>query len=340
MILRTLIVTWLLFAVTSTAAWSQEGDAFMGNYEGAFTSGDLTDVPVSVDVIADSRTRYTVVFYVGDAAQRAELKARKPHVKDDDEEAAANATVVEIDDDIDLGSAHGGQYKVRGTLENNLLSGSFEGSTSAAFELKKDESTPPSLGAAPPEGARVLFEGSNLEQWSRWPEKWCLTGDGAMQVCGSNFVTREEFGSAEWHMEFRTPFLPNERGQGRGNSGVYLQGRYEVQVLDSFGLEPADNLCGGIYKVAVPKVNACLPPLQWQTYDITFLAPEFDEGGKVTKNARLTVVQNGITIHEDLELPNPTPGGVSSDPAATGPLLLQDHGNDVRFRNIWVKPLD
>ena len=110
-------------------------------------------------------------------------------------------------------------------------------------------------------------------------------------------------------------------------------------MLDSFADLPADNLCGGIYKKAVPLVCASAPPLQWQTYDITFTAPKYENGAK-TANARITAMHNGILIHDDIELPEGTPGGVSNEEAPAGPLFFQDHGNDVNYRNVWVKPLE
>jgi hypothetical protein len=136
------------------------------------------------------------------------------------------------------------------------------------------------------------------------------------------------------HIEFRTPFKPAGRGQDRGNSGVYVQGRYECQVLDSFGLEGENNECGGIYSIARPKVNACFPPLSWQTYDIDFTAAQY-EGDKKIKNARVTIRHNGIVIHDNLELPKGTPG---KNPEGPGPdvIYLQGHGNPVAYRNIWV----
>ena len=137
------------------------------------------------------------------------------------------------------------------------------------------------------------------------------------------------------HIEFRTPFMPKSRGQARGNSGVYLQGRYECQVLDSFGLDGADNECGGIYSINKPVVNACLPPLAWQTYDIDFKAAKYGADGKKTTNARVTIKHNGIVIHDDQELTHGTPGHVPEGAEPYG-LYLQDHGNPVAFRNIWV----
>jgi hypothetical protein len=139
-------------------------------------------------------------------------------------------------------------------------------------------------------------------------------------------------------VEFRVPYEPGKGGQGRGNSGVYLQDRYEVQVLDSFGLEPGLGDCGALYQIAAPPPAVCLPPLAWQTFDITFRAPRFDASGRKTENARITVIHNGIKIHDNLELPHTT-GGAAPGEVPSGPLRLQDHGNPVRYRNIWVQPL-
>jgi len=167
----------------------------------------------------------------------------------------------------------------------------------------------------------------------RWP-----IIDGAMEVKAGagNIVTKDKFKDFTLHVEFRTPFMPEARGQGRGNSGVYLQGRYEIQVLDSYGLEGADNECGGIYQVGAPMVNMCLPPMQWQTYDITFRAPRFGASGSKTEDAVVTVVHNGVTIHDRRKLPGPTGGAIDANESEPGGIYLQDHGNPVQFRNIWL----
>ncbi len=168
--------------------------------------------------------------------------------------------------------------------------------------------------------------------------QWQLVEGGAMEVVAGSgsVVSRHPFQDHKLHVEFRTPYMADARGQGRGNSGVYVQARYEVQVLDSYGLEGLDNECGGIYKIARPLVNMCAPPLQWQTYDITFRAARYDAAGKKTENARITVLHNGVAIHDDLELPDATPGGLSGEMPEPGGLLFQDHGNPVQFRNIWA----
>ena len=151
-----------------------------------------------------------------------------------------------------------------------------------------------------------------------------------------NIVTKDKFEDFKLHIEFRTPFMPETRGQSRGNSGVYLQGRYEIQVLDSYGLEGLDNECGGIYQVGAPLVNMCRPPTQWQTYDITFQAPRRGPGGEKQEDAVVTVVHNGVTIHDRLALPKPTGGALDDSIFEPGCIYLQDHGNPVQFRNIWL----
>ena len=131
--------------------------------------------------------------------------------------------------------------------------------------------------------------------------------------------------------------MPTAKGQARGNSGIYLQGRWEVQMLDSFGLTGEQNECGGVYSVARPDINMCLSPLSWQTYDIELTSAKYDSSGELKSKARMTVWHNGIKIHDDLELPNrkttAAPVNVGPDP---GPIYFQNHGNPVRYRNIWL----
>jgi len=193
----------------------------------------------------------------------------------------------------------------------------------------------------PPDGAVVLFDGKSLDGWihrdGKKPAHWKIV-DGAMQVeKGGDIISKEKFdGHFVLHLEFRVPYEPQAKGQGRGNSGVYVQGRYEVQILDSYGLKPGMGDCGAIYGIAVPKVNACKAPTVWQSYDIEFAAPKFENGKKVAAG-RMTVIHNGIKIHDNVEITKDvTTSGIASDPSTPGPILLQDHGHPVQYRNIWI----
>ena len=198
------------------------------------------------------------------------------------------------------------------------------------IKLKKVERKSPTLGAKPPEGAVVLFDGTSPDAF----QGGRMSEDGLLME-GS--TSKEKFPSFTLHLEFSTPFKPAARGQGRGNSGFYAQGRYEVQVLDSFGLEGRNNECGGIYGIKDPDVNMCLPPLVWQTYDAKLTAPEYNAAGEKTKNARLTLRHNGVVIHDYVELPHDTPGRKKEGPGPR-PFHLQGHGNHVQYRNIWLVP--
>lgn len=198
--------------------------------------------------------------------------------------------------------------------------------------LTKVERKSKTLGEKPPAGAVVLFEKPGDEtNWNGG--KLVELSDGKYLNVG--VTSKQKFGAFKAHVEFRLPWMPNSTGQGRGNSGVYLQDRYECQVLDSFGLSGENNECGGIYTQHKPKVNMCLPPMVWQTYDIEFAPAQFDGEGKKTKNGRATILHNGVKIHDDVEFPKECPGG-QKEATTPGPFQLQNHGDPVVYRNIWV----
>lgn len=213
------------------------------------------------------------------------------------------------------------------------------------FPVKSPDDKIDMKSEPPPEGAVVLFDGKSLEGWTKVdgksPATWKLLPGGAMQAQGGSIISKQPLaGDFHLHVEFRVPYVPQAKGQMRGNSGVYVQGRYEVQVLDSYGLASKHDDCGAIYEVAAPKVNACKAPTVWQSYDILFTAPRFEAGKKVA-NARMTVRHNGILIHDDVEIPRDnTRGGLGGEPSQPGPLFLQDHhGDPVQYRNIWMVPV-
>ena len=209
------------------------------------------------------------------------------------------------------------------------------------FEMKKVLRRSPTEGAKPPAGAVVLFDGTNVDHWE---EGRIVEGD----LLNVGTLSKGHYKGLKLHLEFRTPFMPTARGMKRGNSGVYLKKEWEVQIVDSFGwnsenrkFERLANFgrCGGIHELIKPRVNMCYPPLTWQTYDIDYLSAKFNEQGDRIKPATMTIVHNGVLIHDKVVLP-PTPRGGESKERLAGPLYLQDHGNPIRYRNIWAVPLD
>jgi len=248
------------------------------------------------------------------------------------------------------GTADGKRVALAGDLGGAEAKGTLEGGEALVVESAKGEfsgkytvRTSPTEGQKPPPGAVVLLpyeagKKPTLDEWTN--QEWQPMDDGSVLVQGGGNVSKREYGSVRLHVEFRCPYQPKARGQGRGNSGVYLHGKYEIQVLDSFGLKGEGNEAGGIYGVSKPKVNPALPPTRWQTYDITFRAPKLDADGAVTKPPVFEkVLFNGVLIQENVEVRKTTTAGMKGKVREVGPLMLQDHGNAVRFRNIWYVPL-
>ncbi|MBS1722267.1 MAG: DUF1080 domain-containing protein [Armatimonadetes bacterium] len=197
-----------------------------------------------------------------------------------------------------------------------------------------------------PKGAVVLFDGTSTKEWvhrgTGKPCEWDIV-EGALVVKQGtpDILTKREFGDYRLHLEFWLPLMADQTSQGRANSGVYNHGRYEIQILDSFK-NPTDAFgdCGAIYGEKEPDQYALLPPERWNTYDIVFRAPRFKKDGTVSEKPRITVDQNGIRIHTDVEIREcPTRAGLDGPQPKTGPILLQDHGAPVRYRNIWILPL-
>ncbi len=205
--------------------------------------------------------------------------------------------------------------------------------------------TPGDCGA-PPSDAIILFDGKDLNEWvstKGGAAEW-IVADGSMTVkprTGS-IKTKQKFGDVQLHIEWRTPAEVKGEGQGRGNSGIFLMERYELQVLDSYdNITYPNGQAGSIYKQSIPLVNACKKPGEWQTYDVIFMAPEFTEKGALKSPARITVLHNGVLIQNNFVIKGPTEYNriPKYEPHGKASISLQDHGNPVSYRNIWVREL-
>ena len=291
-------------------------DPIMGQFEGTFTPAGGQAVKAEAKVIADQDNTYRVVVIY----PAADAKARRLELP-----AAGKDDAVSI---------QSGDWS--GTVTKDAVK--FAAKNGTKVEMKRVERKSPTLGQKPPAGALVLLpfeEGkpTNLDQWAK--SQWTCQPDGSILARGGDIKTNKEFGSFKLHVELRVPFMPAARGQGRGNSGVYVHGRYEIQVLDSFGLNLSPFDCAAIYGIKAPDADAALPPGTWQTYDLDVEAPQFDAAGRQIKGMVITLLFNGVKVHDAVEVKTVT-GGAWGKPAKTGPLRLQFHGDPVRFRNIWI----
>ena len=199
-----------------------------------------------------------------------------------------------------------------------------------------------------PSDAIVLFDGSSLDEWvsrkdGSSPAEWTVSDGAFTMVRGKGDIqTKQEFTDYQLHVEWRSPSEVKGEGQGRGNSGIFMQGLYEVQVLDSYNNRTYSNgQAASVYKQRIPLVNATKPPGEWQTYDIIWTAPRFNADGILISKARVTVIHNGVLVQNNAEIDGPTEfiGLPKYKAHGAGPIILQDHGDAVSFKNIWVRPL-
>lgn len=214
------------------------------------------------------------------------------------------------------------------------------------WEPEPEVVTPGKSLGVPPSDAIILFDGKHLNSWVDTkgnPAKWTVS-DGAMTVAkgAGDIKTKQTFGDIQLHIEWRTPAKVEGEGQGRGNSGIFFDEKYELQVLDSYNNRTYSNgQAGSIYKQSIPMVNASKPPGEWQVYDVVYLAPKFNENGTLKTPGRITVFHNGVLIHHNTEIKGTTEyiGKPKVVAHGKGSIRLQDHGNPTSFRNIWVREL-
>ncbi len=326
---RTLQWAFLAIGLTVLAGYGRTQEPFMGEYEGTYRADESQTTKATARVIAEGPGYYRVVV------QAQPLKAGEPTAQ------------FEI-----YGVRQGTRVNLFGRANAQMWHGTIAGDRLVAdpgyygmgLELNKTTRKSPTEGAPPPAGAVVLLpftpgQAPDTSAWNGGP--WKPLEDGSLQCNPSkgSITTKQSFGDMKLHVEFWLPLMEDRFGQERSNSGVFLNNLYEVQVLDSFGLVPSMGDCGAIYSQARPIVNANLPPEHWQTYDITFRAPQMNPDGTVKEKARVTVELNGIKVQDNTAINGGTAGHEPGKPppnAATGPLQLQDHGNRVRYRNVWL----
>lgn len=310
----------VLAAMTAEQAFPAEPDPFLGNYTGRWGEKEEVNPAIAAQVFGLGGNLYHIRLV-------NKLNMRCPPLVEIDVEAKNG--VLEFKTDRYYGRCDGEAF----------TGGRDDGKVT--FNMAKRELLSPTLGKEPPGNAIVLFDGTNLDAWTD-TKGWEILDSGAMMVNpkAGQLHSKQAWLDAYLHIEFRLPYMPHHTGQQRGNSGVFLQDTYEVQILDSFGLEGYYNECGALYKVSAPHVNACAPPLQWQTYDIEYRAPRYNADGELLSNGRMTVYHNGVLIHNDQELWWIT-GWKEKDrnkpaPSEPKPIRIQCHGDHIQFRNIWL----
>ncbi len=340
--------------VAATCPAQDVPDRVQGNWLGEWALSSGGGGKSLAQIVALGKGEYQAVFTAYDSGEQDSATFRF---------LIAGSTLdgkAVFDTTIDLGEKVG-TFDWKANVEKDLFAGTFSNKKNyiGTLKLKRIEKKPDNVGMKPLPGSIVLFDGTNLDQWTKpegEPAAWdvkegvlsVLPRTGLEGTTGRHLVAKESFGSAQIHLEYRTPFLPEARGQERANSGVFLQGRYEIQIVDSFGQAREvnnfgelsdDDSAGAIYKYAAPTENVTLPPGEWQSLDITFLPPNLDAKGEVGKPAEITVVHNGTTIHDRVKVHKRTQNSPVKDYASKAGLILEDGGQAVQFRNIWMVKL-
>jgi len=298
-------------------------DRFMGQYAGTFYADSQVRMPASAVVIAEDVDKWRIVI----DAIGLDRNRGGAHIEVYGEQNGFECLIW----------SRSGGYDWHGTIKDGYLS--LRSSYGQHVEMDKIVRKSPKEGLKPPAGAVVLlaYEDGVKPSLSAWTNhKWKALENGTMQVGKGATRTKERSGDIKHlHLEFKLPLEPLKRGQGRGNSGLFFNDTYEVQILASFGLAETSGDCGSLYSVKRPDVNASLPPETWQTYDIEFRAPRVNSDKSVKEAARITVLLNGVKIHDNVEIPHGT-ANPKAEQRPTGPIQLQDHGHPIQFRNIWL----
>lgn len=337
----------LAFLLSCQTVWSQKPAEYTSrddvaknevlnrdfNIQGEYKA-TIGDTPFAANVIARDKGDFDVVVFIGglpgDGWNRNDMKIFGKAKLTEDGNLEVSMTETEaVGERKKLDPAPPAVLAKRSDNTVTLI----DPESKMEFRFEKVERKSPTEGQAAPEGAIVLFADGkkNDDMWNRGE-----VNEDAKTLWSEAETKPFEKKPYTMHIEFLLSYMPGARGQGRANSGVYIDQAYECQVLDSFGLDGKNNECGGFYTVAEPIVNMCYPPLQWQTYDIDFVPAQFDAEGNKTDKAKITIRQNGVLIHDGIRPEKETPGCKKEGPEARG-LYLQGHGNRVQYRNIWIK---
>ncbi len=319
-ILASALVLVSLSAVSSGQSNpSPSGDPFLGRYEGTYKETGRENVAAVAEVIAEGRGLY-----------RLRLDSDAVHLELHGAAAGPKLRFMGYSNNISWS----------GVVEDGKIRfGRSDSHYGGTFSFAKVIEHSPTEGLKPAKNATVLLGmtsgKADLSAWTN--SKWESSGDGVMRVKGGSGdnKTKDTHANIRLHLEFKTALMASSSGQQRSNSGIYFQDRYEVQILDSFGVIPGSGDCGGIYEQSVAAVNVCYPPGQWQTYDITFTAARLDKDGKVKKYPTVTVEHNGVLIQDAHEFKKVTGGAVNDKVVEEARMRLQDHSNPVEYRNIW-----
>lgn len=304
--------------------YPENAGPYTGDWVGEFTKGEKKHPEIGAQVIPRSSETYEIVF-------QPVLYARtRPFIR---LTAKVKGEKLVFDE---------GDYF--GEISGDKFTGGRH-SDKAKFSLERYTRTSPTLGLQAPDNATIIFDGTSLDAFKlarTLEQTWEIKLGGILQAHPDvgNMNTKQRFRDVTLHLEFRLPLMPGANGQERANSGVFLQDTFEVQILDSYGLPGYWNECGALYQIVAPKVNMCLPPLQWQTYDIEYRAGRFDDKRNLLELPRITVRHNGVLIHNDVELPHGTSYSAEKGPARPPHrpefIRLQAHHNRVQYRNIWL----
>jgi len=336
-----LVASLLTLAAAQAAAAADAGapaDPFLGDWQGRFTKdGNRRPQPLVAQVIPRGQGRYALVF-------REVFDHRCPVYGRAEGKADGGRLVFQ-------GDGFSGEASGKAMTGKGRRHDAHREETGRPFTLERRVRPSPRLGAEPPDGAIVLFDGSGFDAWDpdRGEEVTWKIKDGVAHAwptldehaISTGLVTKRAFGDYHLHLEFRLPLLADSLGQTRANGGIGFEDYrwHELQILDSYGLPGYWDECGSIYRFAAPKVNMCAPPGVWQSYDVTYHRPRYSEDGKLLRPARVTVNHNGKVVQNDLELPG---GDVPKNrwgSRTIGRIRLQNHGDPIAFRNIWVKEL-